>query len=86
MIIYSSLEPLQFHKEDHGIHETQFLVVESSGQSAKFLEAQALPQVHGRLVGADDEVELDRLESHFAGDLDTILAHLAADTLSTGFT
>ena len=80
------MDILQFHKEDHRIHESQLLVVESSGQSAKFLEAQALPQVHGGFVGADDEVELDCLEAHGLGIPDAILAHFTTDSLSACFT
>lgn len=76
----------EFLVEYDGVDESEFLVVEGAWQSAEFTEAETLPEFHRGFVRADGEVELYCPESHFAGDLDAVLAHLSADAFAAGFT
>lgn len=59
-------------------------MVKGTWQSAEFLEAKTFPKLHRGFVCAYDEVELYCLESHFAGEPDTVLAHFSADAFAAG--
>lgn len=59
-------------------------MVKGTWQSAEFLEAKTFPKLHRGFVCAYDEVELYCLESHFAGEPDTVLAHFSADAFTAG--
>jgi hypothetical protein len=75
---YSS-DGLEAAGHDEGVDEAEARVPEGGGKAADDLKAEALPQVHGALVGADHEVELHGQEATPARLLQRMLGHLAGD-------
>src|SRR5262249_26255622 len=70
---------LQRLEHDERIHITKIWVCKGKGESADDFEAEALPESHGPVVGAHDEVELHGPKPPGSGEFERMRAHRASN-------
>src|SRR5690348_17313852 len=73
---------LKGSEHDEGIDVAEGWMSERQREASDDLEAERLPQTHGSVVGAHDEIELHRPVSSPSGVVQRVLAHATRHTPS----